>query len=88
MRPTRLLAVLLIVVGVLVLLYPTLYLGLVWLYCVTDDYVLRPDAGRWRYQNGTFWHTYNFEDGSDGEYDRQIDLSLPYFDLGYGRPTP
>ncbi len=65
----------------LVLLYPVL----VWGFCLVDDYVLRPDAGKWEYHRGTFWHTYHFQDGSDAQYDRQIDLCCPpNFNLGYG----
>ena len=44
------------------------------LYCLTDDYILRPDGGRWEYHGGTLWHTYHFPDGSSPQYDRQIDL--------------
>ena len=60
----------------IVLLYP-------WLYCLTDDYILRPDEGRWEYDGGTLWHTYHFPDGSSPQYDRQIDLWLPYVRLGH-----
>jgi hypothetical protein len=63
---------------VLVVLYPVL----VWGYCLLDDHVLRRDAGKWEYHNGTFWHTHHFADGSDPQYDRQIDLCCPpYFNL-------
>ncbi len=59
---------------------------LVWVYCFTDDYILRPDTGRWEYHNGTFWHTYHFADGSDPQYDWQIDLCCPpYLNLGYDK---
>ena len=73
--PLRALAIL----GSLVLVYPLL----VWLYCLTDDYILRPGEGKWEYHKGTFWHTYHFQDGSDAQYDWQIDLCCPpYLNLG------
>jgi hypothetical protein len=69
----------------LVLLYPVLVCG----YCLVDDYVLRRDAGRWEYRGGTFWHTYHFADGSDPQYDWQIDFCCPpRFNLGYGKAEP
>ena len=58
----------------LILLYPVL----IWSYCLVDDHVLRPDAGKWEYHHGTFWHTCRFADGSDPQYDRQIDLCCPW----------
>jgi 4-amino-4-deoxy-L-arabinose transferase-like glycosyltransferase len=74
------------VIVILLVSLPVSYPLLVWVYCLTDDNILRPDAGRWEYHKGTFWHTYHDGATDAGVYDRQIDLCCPpYFNLGYDK---
>ena len=76
-----------VIVGLLILIL--LYPALAWAYCLVDDCILRPDVGKWEYHRGTFRHAYHFADGSDPQYDRQIDLCCPPdFRLGYGGTEP
>ena len=57
--------------GVALVIYPLL----VWVYCILDDYVLRPDGGKWHFAHGAFWHSYKLRPRSDDAvYDWLIDL--------------
>ena len=55
MKTVKVLLKVSVVLVCVVFAYPLL----VWVYCLTDDYILRRDAGRWEFHNGTFWHTYH-----------------------------
>ncbi len=88
-RSTRQLLRSLRVILILLVSLPVWYPLLVWVYCLADDYIIRPDSGRWEYHRGTFWHTYHFGKDTDTQYDWQIDLCCPpHFRLGYDRSPP